>query len=114
MGSNLTPSPLRGRDPLLLGESEFFIDNLLVRIHYITVMIRWTGLALWELGFPFSGSLTSTFVCVPEVPQSFGAEGMTCPQNETDRHHHKMDHACLGPLNSGSYVTKFATHETVK
>ena len=27
---------------------EFFIDNLLVRIHFIIVMIRWTGLAPWE------------------------------------------------------------------
>ena len=26
-------------------EREFFIDNLLVRIHYIIVMIKWTGLA---------------------------------------------------------------------
>ena len=25
------------------GEREFFIDNLLVRIHVIIVMIRWTG-----------------------------------------------------------------------
>jgi len=24
---------------------EFFIDSLLVRIHFIIVMIRWTGLA---------------------------------------------------------------------
>ena len=24
-------------------EREFLIDNLLVRIHFITVMIRWTG-----------------------------------------------------------------------
>jgi len=29
-------------------EREFFIDNLLVRIHSIIVMIRWTGLAPWE------------------------------------------------------------------
>jgi len=42
-------------------EREFFIDNLLVRIHFMIVMIRWTGLAPWEFGFPFSGSLTSTF-----------------------------------------------------
>jgi len=28
-----------------LPEREFFIDNLLVRIHFIIVMIRWTGLA---------------------------------------------------------------------
>ena len=29
----------------LLGEREFFIDNLLVRIHFIIEMITWTGLA---------------------------------------------------------------------
>jgi len=41
---------------------EFFIDNLLVRIHFIIVMIRWTGLAPWEFEFPFPGSLTSTLL----------------------------------------------------
>jgi len=41
---------------------EFFIDNLLVRIHFTIVMIRWTGLAPWEFEFPFPGSLTSTFL----------------------------------------------------
>jgi len=30
-------------------EREFFIVNLLVRIHFIIVMIRWTGLAGMEL-----------------------------------------------------------------
>ena len=34
-------------------EREFFIDNLLVRIHFIIEMIRWTGLAPWEFKFPF-------------------------------------------------------------
>ena len=29
-------------------EREFFIDNLLVRIHFIIEMIWWTGLAPWE------------------------------------------------------------------
>ena len=29
----------------LPSERDFFIDNLLVRIHFIVVMIRWTGLA---------------------------------------------------------------------
>ena len=43
---------------------EFFIDNLLVRIHFIIVMIRWTGLALWEFEYPFPGSLTSAFLVV--------------------------------------------------
>jgi len=32
-----------------LREREFFIANLLVRIHVIIVMMRWTGLAPWEL-----------------------------------------------------------------
>ena len=32
-------------------QREFFIDNLLVRIHFIIVMIRWTGLAPWEFEF---------------------------------------------------------------
>jgi hypothetical protein len=54
------------RDLLLLQprrlEREFFIDNLLVRIHYITVIIRRTGLAPWEFDFLFPGSLTSTFL----------------------------------------------------
>ena len=43
-------------------EGEFFIDNLLVRIHFIIVMIRRTGLAPWEFEFSFPGSLTSTFL----------------------------------------------------
>ena len=30
-------------------ERQFFIDNLLVRIHFIIEMIKWTGLAPWEL-----------------------------------------------------------------
>ena len=46
----------------LMREREFFIDNLLVLIHFIVVMIRWTGLAPWEFEFPFPGSLTSTFL----------------------------------------------------
>ena len=37
-----TIGPLRERER---EEREFFIGNLLVRIHFIIVMIRWTGLA---------------------------------------------------------------------
>ena len=44
-------------------ERERVIDNLLVRVHFIIVMIRWTGLARWEFEFPFPDSLTSTFLC---------------------------------------------------
>jgi len=36
--------------------------ELLVRIHFIIVMIRWTGLAPWEFEFHFPGSLASTFL----------------------------------------------------
>ena len=49
-------------DNFLLCDKQFFIDNLLVPFHFIIEMIWWTGLALWELKFPFSGSLTSTFL----------------------------------------------------
>jgi len=55
---NLKPEPgtrVRGAQR----EREFFIDNLLVRIHFIIAMIRWIGLA-FEFRFP--GSLTSTFL----------------------------------------------------
>ena len=43
-------------------ERECLIDNLLVRIHVIIVMIRWTGLAPCQFDFPFPGSLASTFL----------------------------------------------------
>jgi hypothetical protein len=43
-------------------ERAFFIDNLLARVHFIIVMISWTGLAPWEIEFPFPGILTSTFL----------------------------------------------------
>jgi len=55
------------RARLSLREREFFIDNLLVRVHLIIVMVRWTGLAPWEFDFPFPGSLTSTFLDLPAM-----------------------------------------------
>jgi len=55
-------------------EREFFIDNLLVPIHFIIVIIRWTGLEPWEFEFPFPGSLTSTFLVFTSVQQRFHAE----------------------------------------
>jgi len=56
--------------PLKPREREFFIDNLLVRIHTIIEIIWWTGLAPWEIEFPFPGtcSLTSTFQVMPRYP----------------------------------------------
>jgi hypothetical protein len=41
---------------------ELFIDNPLVRIHFIIEMIWWIGLAPWEFEFPFPGSLIPTFL----------------------------------------------------
>ena len=38
-------------------ERDFFVDNLLVRIHCIIVLIRWTGLAPCKFEFPSPGSL---------------------------------------------------------
>ena len=43
-------------------QSEFFYDNLLVRIHFITVMMRWTGFTPWDLEISFPDSLASTFL----------------------------------------------------
>ena len=48
--------------PVTLERERVLIDNLLVRIHFIIVVIRWTGLAPWEFESPFPGSLTSTFL----------------------------------------------------
>jgi len=38
-------------------EREFFIDNLLFRIHYVIVMIMLTRLAPWELNSLFQVAL---------------------------------------------------------
>ena len=45
-----------------LQQRDFCIDNLLVRIHFSIVMIRWTALAF---EFPFPGSLTTSTFLVP-------------------------------------------------
>jgi len=45
-------------------DADLLIDNLLVRIHFIIVMIRWTGLAPWEFrptcDSPFGDAWTSS------------------------------------------------------
>ena len=45
-----------------VADKEFFIDNLLIRIHFMIEMIWWTSLAQWELEFPFPDSLIYTFL----------------------------------------------------
>ena len=60
-------------DNLYTLQREFFIDDLLVRIHFIIVIIRLTGLAPWEFEFPFSVSFTSNFL---ELLHSQQEDGM--------------------------------------
>jgi len=47
----------------LAAEREFLIHNLLVRILFIIVMIRWTGLAPWEFESPFPSSQPCPVAC---------------------------------------------------
>ena len=67
---------------------EFFIDNLLVRVHFIIVMIRWTGLAPWEFEFPFPGSLTSTQTLTPSTQ---GGGAATTKKATTSAHADKEE-----------------------
>ena len=53
--ASCTCSTNRPSVPGLQGGRELCIDNLLVRIHFMIMMIRWTGLASWELKFLFPG-----------------------------------------------------------
>ena len=45
-----------------LRKREFSTDNLLVRIHFIIVMIRGTGLAPWKFEFLCPDNVTYTFL----------------------------------------------------
>ena len=54
---------------VLTREREFFIANVLVRIHVIIVMIGCTGLAPWDSEFPFPCSLITAFL----ITKSFRA-----------------------------------------
>jgi len=62
-------------DPPACGRRDFFIENLLIQIGLIIVMIRWTGLAPWELESPFLGSLTSTFLAHAGKKSTLKIEG---------------------------------------
>jgi len=59
--------PAKPCAPWPILERELFIDNLLIRIHFIIEMIWWTGLAPWEFEFPFPGSLITTFLSSVKV-----------------------------------------------
>ena len=47
-------------------EREFFIHNLLIRIHFVIEMMWWMGLATWRFEIHFQGHLISTFQSVRE------------------------------------------------
>ena len=47
-------------------EREFFVDNLLLRIRFIIVMIRWTGLAPRECEYQEAGSYATTVAGIME------------------------------------------------
>ena len=56
------------------------MDILLVRIHFIIEMSWWTGLAPWDLEFPFLGSLISTFrnEVVADSNEAFALSCLDC------------------------------------
>ena len=68
-------------------QREFFTDNLLVRIHFIIAMIRWTDLAQWRFEVPFPGCLTSTFLealHLPYFPSSSTTSSTTSSKSTPD------------------------------
>ena len=74
----------------------FFIANLLVRIHFIIVMIRWTGLAPWEFEFPFPGSLTSTFLEVVDLGFEGAEDAVVCEAVAPVRPHEPCEGVVVG------------------
>ena len=42
-------------------DRDLFVGNLWIRVNFIIVTIRWTGLAPWKFELPFPGRPTSTF-----------------------------------------------------
>ena len=59
-----------------MGEGDFFIDSLLVRIRFITKMVQRTGLVPWEFDFPVAGSLISIFFS-PLATTGASSQGVT-------------------------------------
>ena len=96
-------------------EREFLIDNLLVRIHVIIVMVRWTGLAPWEFEFPFPGSLTYTFLASQTRAGSSGSSKASTsrppsqvPSSPNSRLPHEAIHANRFISQSLDYADKHA------
>ena len=64
-------------------EMGFRRRTILVRINSIIGMIWWTGLAPWEIEFPFPGSLISTFLWCRRLTQSQGTGGASSTPSPT-------------------------------
>ena len=98
----LAPAQPRSR------ERELCIGNLLVRIHFIFEMIRWTGLAPWEFEFPFPGSLTSTFLEFPPYKECPSYYSLSCPEGQLPQPPLPQDvllaGLLAGALNPGCYL----------
>ena len=65
----------------------FLIDNLLVRIHFIIVMIRWTGLAPWSWeGFTVGETLAAPApnACAHTISTLEATQGQILSQSPTD------------------------------
>jgi len=67
--------PEKMRIDKVLSEREFFIDNLLVRNHFIIVMIRWTDLAPCEFE-----SASTRYMQLPWFLQGYLAHKKTPPR----------------------------------
>ena len=98
------------------GEREFFIDNILVRIHFIIDMIWWTGLAPWELEFPFPGSLTSTFLspCCNERPRIHSNPKLRLTCRHRSCHMHAPPHVSAAADGVPTHAGRVGIHHTVE
>ena len=77
-------------------EREFFTDDLLVRVHSIIMMSKWTGLAPWASELPFPGSLISTFLGGAPHP----AQMLKTRADRKQHGHHEFPTPESGPLRA--------------
>ena len=69
-------------------DSEFFIDNLLARNHFIIERIWWTGLAPWKIELYRPGSRISTLLKTSQLSRVQGVNY----RGETDAAEPRLGH----------------------
>jgi len=79
-------------------QREFFIDNLLVRIHFIIVTIRWTGLAPSEFESVGSAALPHRFCRYSTRGSLAGLSVLWCSTHVAHRIPHSGTTSCLSSL----------------